>query len=237
MRYVLCVLANKTMSVVRLEPTWKAQLADEFTQPYMQQLKCFLQQETQRYVIYPRGLEYFAAMNLTPFYKVKVVILGQDPYHGEGQAHGLSFSVKPGVSLPPSLVNIYKELKNDLGIAPATHGFLTFWAQQGVFLLNSVLTVRRGDAASHRGRGWECFTDAIICALNRERERIVFILWGSYAQKKGNFIDRSKHHVISAPHPSPLSAHRGFFGSQPFSRTNHYLTQYRISPINWKLPE
>ena len=223
---------------IKLEPSWKKWLLPEFERPYMQALKIFLQQEKQQGKhIYPKGSEYFRALNLTTFDRVKVVLLGQDPYHGPGQAHGLSFSVKPGVAPPPSLVNIYQELNNDLGFLPVKHGFLEHWANQGVLLLNSVLTVEHGRAGSHRERGWEMFTDAIIRALNEHREHLVFLLWGSYAQKKGAFIDQQKHLVIQSPHPSPLSAYRGFFNSRPFSKANEYLEKNGIPAINWQLPE
>ncbi|WBA79789.1 uracil-DNA glycosylase [Endozoicomonas sp. GU-1] len=225
------------MPDIKLEPSWKAMLQDEFTKEYMQTLRSFLQHEkAQGKMIYPRGAEYFRALDLTPFARVKVVILGQDPYHGPGQAHGLSFSVRPEVAIPPSLVNMYKELESDLGIPPANHGFLEHWAHQGVLLLNSVLTVEHKQAASHQGRGWETFTDQIVAALNEQREHIVFILWGSYAQKKGRFIDTGKHLVLASVHPSPLSAYRGFFGSRPFSRSNDYLVSHGIQPIDWRLP-
>ncbi|MET4694046.1 uracil-DNA glycosylase [Endozoicomonas lisbonensis] len=226
------------MREVRLEPTWKAHLQDEFDKDYIQTLRAFLLAEKAAgKTIYPHGDEYFNALNLTPFEQVKVVILGQDPYHGPGQAHGLSFSVRPDITIPPSLVNMYKELHSDLGIEPARHGFLEHWAQQGVLLLNSVLTVQHKQAASHQGRGWEEFTDRIIAELNEKRENIVFILWGSYAQRKGRFIDASKHCVIKSVHPSPLSAYRGFFGSKPFSRANDYLNSCGINPVDWRLPD
>ena len=221
---------------VKLDESWKSVLADEFSQDYMKNLKSFLVDEIrQGKTIYPKGQEYFAAMNLTKFDAVKVVILGQDPYHGPNQAHGLSFSVRPGVAAPPSLANIYKELKADLGIDAADHGYLESWARQGVLLLNSVLTVEHGAAASHQKRGWERFTDAAIAALSAERDGLVFILWGSYAQKKGKVIDRDKHLVIESPHPSPLSAHRGFFGSAPFSKANEYLLRQGKTAIDWQL--
>lgn len=204
----------------------------------MQKLRQFLKHEiAQKKEIYPRGPNYFAALDMTPFDHVKVVILGQDPYHGPGQAHGLSFSVPPGVPVPPSLVNIYKELESDLGIPRTRNGHLEAWAKQGVLLLNSVLTVESGRAASHQGQGWEQFTDKIIHLLAEEREHLVFILWGSYAQKKGAFIDRKKHLVIESPHPSPLSAHRGFLGSKPFSRANAYLKAHGLEPIQWQLSD
>ena len=223
---------------IRLEASWKQRLLLEFSQPYMQQLKAFLKNEKQAgRSIYPQGCEYFRALELTPFEQVKVVVIGQDPYHGPGQAHGLSFSVQPGVTVPPSLVNIYKELENDVGIKPVSHGFLESWSKQGVLLLNSVLTVEHKQAASHQGKGWEEFTDAIIRELNQAREHIVFILWGSYAQKKGAFINTQKHCVIKSSHPSPLSSYRGFFGSRPFSKANTYLEQHGISPICWQLPK
>ncbi len=225
------------MPEIKLQSSWKVKLQDEFTKEYMQTLRRFLQNEkAQGKMIYPKGGEYFRAMDLTPFEQVKVVIIGQDPYHGPGQAHGLSFSVCPDVAIPPSLVNMYKELESDLGIPPAKHGFLEHWAQQGVLLLNSVLTVEHKQAASHQGRGWEAFTDRIVAVLNEQRENVVFILWGSYAQKKGRFIDTGKHLVLKSVHPSPLSAYRGFFGSRPFSQANNYLVHHDIQPIDWQLP-
>ncbi|MGI0525422.1 uracil-DNA glycosylase [Rhizobium giardinii] len=224
-------------SSVTLEESWKTVLAPEFSSSYMAELKAFLLEEKRNgKQIFPKGAEYFRALDLTPLETVRVVILGQDPYHGEGQAHGLSFSVKPGVRSPPSLVNIYKELQNDLGIAPARHGFLESWARQGVLLLNSVLTVERAMAASHQGKGWERFTDAIIRAINEQPHPVVFILWGSYAQKKAAFVDRSRHLVIRSAHPSPLSAHNGFFGSKPFSKANDFLVANGREPIDWALP-
>ena len=226
------------MSDVRLEPSWKKHLQGEFDKDYMQELRTFLLDEKAAgKVIYPKGSEYFRAMDLTPFDQVKVVILGQDPYHGPGQAHGLCFSVRPDVRIPPSLVNMYKEMHDDLGIPPASHGCLEAWAKQGVLLLNSVLTVEHKQAASHQKRGWEQFTDKVIHELNAEREGLVFILWGSYAQRKGGFIDRTRHLVLQAVHPSPLSAHRGFFGSKPFSQTNNYLVSRGCQPIDWQLPD
>lgn len=221
---------------IRLEESWKRHLKEEFSKPYMAQLKKFLKAELDKgKVIFPRGSEFFAALESTPFDKVKVVILGQDPYHGPGQAHGLSFSVKPGVPPPPSLVNIFKELQSDLGIQPPTHGYLKKWADQGVLLLNATLSVERGKAASHQGKGWEQFTDEIINRLNKEREHLVFMLWGSFAQKKGAHLDPKKHLILKAPHPSPLSAHRGFFGSRHFSKANEYLKSHGIEPIDWSL--
>lgn len=223
---------------VRLEDSWKAVLGAEFSRPYMGELKAFLQREkADGKHIFPKGSEYFRALDLTPLDEVKVFILGQDPYHGAGQAHGLCFSVQPGVRIPPSLVNIYKEMQSDLGIPPARHGFLEHWARQGVLLLNSVLTVEEARAASHQGQGWEQFTDAVISAVNEQCEHVVFMLWGSYAQKKAAFVDRSRHLVLKAPHPSPLSAHNGFFGSRHFSQANDYLTAQGRNSIEWQLPE
>jgi uracil-DNA glycosylase len=204
----------------------------------MGELKAFLRKERESgQPVFPRAAELFRALDLTPLDKVRVVVLGQDPYHGLGQAHGLCFSVKPGVRPPPSLVNIYKELNSDLGIAPARHGFLEHWANQGVLLLNSVLTVRQGAAASHQGKGWEQFTDAVIRLVNARPDPVVFMLWGSYAQKKAAFVDASKHLVLKAPHPSPLSAHSGFFGCRHFSKANEFLERHGRPPIDWALPE
>ncbi|HEY3698519.1 MAG TPA: uracil-DNA glycosylase [Spongiibacteraceae bacterium] len=223
---------------IKLDASWLAVLADEFEKPYMQQLKAFLRTEKKAgKTIYPAAENWFNALNSTPFDKVKVVILGQDPYHGPGQAHGLCFSVRPGVSAPPSLVNMFQELKTDLNIPVSRHGNLQHWAEQGVLLLNAVLTVEHGRANAHQGKGWEMFTDACIAHLNRDRKGLVFLLWGSYAQKKGQLIDRKKHLVLEAPHPSPLSAHRGFFGSKHFSKTNDYLRQHGEVEIDWALPQ
>ena len=222
---------------VKIGESWKGPLAAEFSSPYMADLKAFLLEEKQAgRRIFPKGAEYFRALDLTPLDEVRVVILGQDPYHGEGQAHGLCFSVQPGVRTPPSLVNIYKEMQEDLGIPPARHGFLEHWAKQGVLLLNSVLTVEMGRAASHQGKGWERFTDAVIRAVNEQEKPVVFILWGSYAQKKAAFVDRNRHLVLRSPHPSPLSAHNGFFGTRPFSKANAFLEQHGRKPIDWQLP-
>ena len=222
---------------VRLHPSWKAVLDGEFDKDYMRSLKSFLLQRKQAgHVIYPPGSLIFNALDQTPFDQVKVVILGQDPYHGAGQAHGLCFSVQPGVAIPPSLQNIFKEIRNDLGLEPPAHGCLLSWARQGVLLLNAVLTVEAGNAGAHQGRGWEIFTDRIIGELNTQREHLVFMLWGSYAQKKGAMIDRRRHLVLQSPHPSPLSAHRGFSGNRHFSKTNDYLTAHGVSPVNWQLP-
>lgn len=222
---------------IRLHPSWLRWLEPEFAQPYMAELRAFLMAEKRAgKVIYPAADNWFAAYDTTPFEAVKVVILGQDPYHGPGQAHGLCFSVPPGVAIPPSLGNIYRELESDLGIPPAKHGCLMHWAEQGVLLLNTTLTVEHGRAASHQKNGWETFTDKTIAALDARREGIVFILWGSHAQRKGAFIDARKHLVIQSPHPSPLSAHRGFFGSRPFSRANAWLVAHGQPPIDWRLP-
>ncbi len=230
-------MSEAAVADVKLAPSWKAALADEFAKPYMQSLKAFLQdRRAQGAHIFPKGSEYFHALDTTPLDKVRVVILGQDPYHGEGQAHGLSFSVRPGVKIPPSLVNIYKELRDDLGISPARHGFLEHWARQGVLLLNAVLTVEMGQAGAHAGKGWEAFTDAVIRAVNDQPHPVVFILWGAYAQKKAAFVDQAKHLVIRSAHPSPLSAHNGFLGSKPFSKANAFLEAHGYAPIDWALP-
>ena len=222
---------------VRLDPSWLDVLGKEFDQPYMRQLKAFLQQQKNSgKVIYPPSTQWFSAFNDTPFDKVRVVILGQDPYHGPNQAHGLCFSVMPGVRVPPSLANIFKELESDLGFLKPSHGCLTSWAQQGVLVLNATLTVEDANAGAHQGKGWEKFTDRAIAALNDQREGIVFLLWGSHAQKKGAFIDQSRHLVLKTAHPSPLSAYRGFFGCQHFSTTNTYLQQHGKRPIDWQLP-
>lgn len=217
--------------------SWQEVLADEFEKDYYQQLRIFLKNEYATQKIHPDMYHVYEALELTPYEEVKVVILGQDPYHGVNQAHGLSFSVQPGVKTPPSLVNIYKELKNDLGIEPVSHGNLVTWAKQGVLLLNTVLTVREGQAYSHRGKGWEQLTDAIIEKLNERDKPIVFILLGKPAQEKMKMIDKSRHIIITAPHPSPLSAHRGFFGSKPFSKTNDALLALGETPIDWQLPK
>jgi uracil-DNA glycosylase len=223
---------------IRLDPSWLEPLRDEFDQPYMAELKRFLSAEREQGKrIFPRPPEWFRALELTPLEKVRVVILGQDPYHGEGQAHGLCFSVQPGVRPPPSLVNIYKELESDLGIAPRRHGFLEHWASQGVLLLNSVLTVEMGRAASHRERGWERFTDRIVAHVNAKRDPVVFMLWGSHAQKKAAFVEGSRHLVLKAAHPSPLSAHSGFFGCRHFSKANAFLEGQGLPPVDWALPD
>ncbi|HMW47908.1 MAG TPA: uracil-DNA glycosylase [Cellvibrionaceae bacterium] len=219
---------------IELEPSWLAHLQAEFNAPYMQQLRAFLQQEKQQgQVVYPPGPLMFNALNTTPFDAVKVVILGQDPYHGPGQAHGLSFSVPDGVPPPPSLVNMFKEINTDIGLPISKNGNLTKWARQGVLLLNATLSVRAGLAGSHQGRGWEQFTDKIIDLLNKQREDLVFLLWGSYAQQKGKLIDTRRHLVLKAPHPSPLSSHRGFFGCKHFSQANHWLQSKGLPIIDW----
>jgi len=217
-------------------PDWRGVLADQLDQPYFQELLAFVARERNAHTIYPPDPQTFAALRRTPFQSVRVLILGQDPYHGEGQAHGLSFSVQPGVAPPPSLVNIFKELRDDLGHPIPDHGFLGPWADQGVLLLNAVLTVRAGQAASHRNRGWERFTDAIIQALSRRQQPLVFVLWGNYARAKRALIDGQRHGIVDSPHPSPLSARRGFFGSRPFSRINALLTERGQSPVDWRLP-
>jgi uracil-DNA glycosylase len=222
---------------VQLEPSWLAPLQGEFQQPYMTALRDFLRHEkAARKTIFPPGEQFFNAFALTPLPDVKVVILGQDPYHGPGQAHGLCFSVPDGVPPPPSLKNIFKEIHDDLGLPIPVQGNLTAWAQQGVLLLNSVLSVEARKAASHQGRGWEQFTDKVIETVARERDSVVFMLWGSYAQRKGAFIDASRHCVLKAPHPSPLSAHRGFFGCRHFSAANRYLEARGVEPVDWRLP-
>lgn len=219
---------------VRLEDSWKALLAEEFSKPYMLELKKFLKTErAKKKEIYPPGPQIFSALNTTPFDNVKVVILGQDPYHGPGQAHGLCFSVQKDIRKPPSLKNIYKEIERDLCVKMPDSGDLTAWAQQGVLLLNSVLTVEATLAGSHQGKGWETFTDKIISLINEHKKNIVFLLWGTYAIKKASFIDEKKHHVLQSVHPSPLSAHRGFLGNCHFSKTNEYLKKHKIATIQW----
>lgn len=234
-------MRNEAVSAQReiaLKPCWRARLEQEFSADYMQELRSFLRSEQAAGKrIFPPGPEIFNALNSTPFESVKVVVLGQDPYHGPGQAHGLSFSVKPGVAIPPSLRNIYKELAADIGVKAPRHGCLQHWADQGVLLLNAVLTVEAQRAASHQGRGWERFTDRVVATLNEERQGLVFLLWGSHAQKKGATIDRERHLVLRCPHPSPLSASRGFFGNHHFSRANDYLIGRGQEPIDWQLPE
>lgn len=226
-----------TPDTLKLEASWKARVGDWFERDDMQALSAFLRERiASGHRVFPPPADIFAAFEATPFDQVKVVILGQDPYHGAGQAHGLCFSVLPGVPVPPSLANIYKELKADLGCTPPSHGWLMPWAQQGVLLLNAVLTVEEGKAGSHQNRGWEGFTDHVVETLNREREGLVFLLWGSYAQAKGRVIDARRHRVLRAPHPSPLSAHRGFLGCGHFSQTNQWLARQGQTPIDWQLP-
>ncbi|MEL7569703.1 MAG: uracil-DNA glycosylase [Eubacteriaceae bacterium] len=215
---------------------WQNYLKDEFAKDYYTSLRKFLITEYKNYKIFPDMYEIFNCLNYTSFSETKVVIIGQDPYHEEGQAHGLSFSVKPGISIPPSLYNIYKELNSDLGCFIPNNGCLIPWAKQGVLLLNAVLTVRAHNAASHKDKGWEKFTDNIINLLNLSDKNIVFILWGSFAQSKSTLITNPRHLIIKSPHPSPLSSHRGFFGSKPFSKTNEFLLKNGYTPINWQIP-
>lgn len=221
----------------RIEEGWRDALYDEFQKDYFIALKQFLIEEKSMYRVYPPGDRIFAAFDYTPFEKVKVVLLGQDPYHGDGQAHGLCFSVPDGVRQPPSLVNIFQELNNDLGIAPPNHGNLEKWARQGVLLLNATLTVRANMAGSHQNKGWEIFTDTVIKALSSRNDRLVFLLWGNYAQAKEALIDTTKHAVLKAAHPSPFSAYRGFFGCRHFSKTNELLENFGKTPIDWNLNE
>jgi uracil-DNA glycosylase len=228
---------NDVADRIQLAPSWKARVGDYLRRDDMQELAAFLRaRKGAGAKIYPPGADIFAALDATPFDRVKVVVLGQDPYHGPGQAHGLCFSVRPGVPAPPSLENIFKELARDLGLPRPQHGCLQHWAEQGVLLLNAVLTVEDGRAGAHAGKGWEGFTDHIVDVLNREREHLVFLLWGSYAQKKGAMIDTRRHKVLRAPHPSPLSAHRGFLGCGHFSAANDYLRRTGQTPIDWSLP-
>ena len=225
------------MSDIRLEPSWKAHVGDWLRRDDMQALSAFLRaRKAAGARVFPPGPEIFAAFDATPFDAVKVVILGQDPYHGAGQAHGLCFSVRPDVRVPPSLDNMYKEIERDLGLPRPDHGWLMPWAQRGVLLLNAVLTVEEGKAGAHRGKGWEGFTDHVVDVLNREREDLVFLLWGSYAQAKGKVIDTRRHCVLRTTHPSPLSAHRGFLGSSHFSKTNAFLRKRGIAQVDWSLP-
>ena len=226
------------MSEIRLEPSWKARVGDWLLRDDMRALSAFLRERKAAGArIFPPGPEIFAAFEATPFDAVKVVILGQDPYHGAGQAHGLCFSVRPDVRVPPSLDNMYKELQRDTGFVRPDHGWLMPWAQRGVLLLNAVLTVEEGKAGAHQGKGWEGFTDHVIDVLNREREDLVFLLWGSYAQAKGKVIDTRRHCVLRTTHPSPLSAHRGFLGSAHFSKANAFLRKRGIAQVDWSLPE
>ncbi|HIQ52865.1 uracil-DNA glycosylase [Halopseudomonas pachastrellae] len=222
---------------IQLDDSWLGELQGEFEQPYMQQLRSFLQQEKAAgKTIFPPGPQVFNALNSTALDQVRVVIIGQDPYHGPGQAHGLSFSVPPGVRTPPSLQNIFKEIHRDLGFPIPPHGCLQSWAEQGVLLLNAVLTVEQAQAGSHAKRGWERFTSKVIEIINARREHCVFLLWGSYAQRKGEQIDRQRHCVLTSVHPSPLSAHRGFIGNGHFSAANRYLVEHGLTPIDWSLP-
>jgi uracil-DNA glycosylase len=222
---------------IKLEAGWKHALREEFDKPYMQELSEFLRQEKAAgKEIYPPGALIFNALDSTPLDRVKVVIIGQDPYHGPGQAHGLCFSVQPGEATPPSLLNIYKELKRDLNIDIATHGCLQHWAEQGVLLLNTSLTVERGNAGAHAGKGWQHFTDRVIEVVSEQRPHLVFLLWGKHAQSKERLIDPTKHLILRSPHPSPLSAHRGFIGNGHFSRSNKFLAQHSLTPIDWALP-
>ncbi len=233
---IIRLMTMSTQNILHLENEWKEKLSGEFDRPYMHALEQFLQAETQAgKTIFPDQSEYFRALDLTPPNNVRVVILGQDPYHGDGQAHGLCFSVRSDIRIPPSLKNIYKELQSDLGIPPASHGFLEGWATQGVLLLNSVLTVERGMAASHQGHGWEMFTDAVIEQVNALPNPVVFMLWGGYAQKKAAFVDDNRHLVLQAPHPSPLSAHRGFLGCKHFSKANAFLREHGRGEIDWAI--
>ena len=219
---------------VKIEQSWNSKLTDEFNKPYFKELTDFVREEYSKKTIYPPGGLIFNAFNMCPFDNVKAVIIGQDPYHGPRQAHGLCFSVREGVEIPPSLRNIYKEIENDLGIKPLASGDLTRWAIQGVLLLNATLTVEAHRAGSHQGKGWERFTDSVISLLNREKENLVFFLWGAYAQRKGEVIDRDRHLVLESVHPSPLSASRGFFGNNHFSRCNNYQKMAGREPINWE---
>ncbi|MBM7060397.1 uracil-DNA glycosylase [Pseudomonas sp. UL073] len=223
---------------IKLEAGWKDALRDEFAKPYMHELRAFLLREKNAgKVIFPPGPLIFNALNSTPLHQVKVVIIGQDPYHGPGQAHGLCFSVQPGVPVPPSLQNIYKELKRDLNIDAPAHGYLQSWAEQGVLLLNTSLTVEQANAGSHAAAGWQPFTDRVIEVVSQHQAHLVFLLWGNHAQSKARLIDPSKHLILKSPHPSPLSAHRGFIGNGHFGRTNKFLVQHDLAPIEWRVPE
>jgi len=227
--------ADEAKDLPDVPESWQPILADTLKEPYIQKLSEFLAKESSQHTIYPKHEDTFSALELTAFEDVRVLILGQDPYHGEGQAHGLSFSVQDGVSIPPSLRNIFKELDADLGYSAPESGFLKAWAEQGILMLNTVLTVRKGEANSHKNKGWETFTDYIIEQLNSKEEAIIFVLWGNYAQKKAKLIDETKHYIIRSVHPSPLSAHNGFFGSKPFSKINELLAQMGHEPIDWEL--
>jgi uracil-DNA glycosylase len=232
--FTLQYLYKKSPMEVKIDTSWKSVLNNEFEKEYFKNLADFIKSEYKKGTVYPPGSLIFNSFNLCPFDRVKAVIIGQDPYHGPGQAHGLCFSVREGVEFPPSLVNIFKEISMDLGIQRPSSGNLERWAAQGVLLLNATLTVREHQAGSHQNKGWEQFTDSVITILNREKQNIVFFLWGAYAQKKGESIDRSKHLVLESVHPSPLSAPRGFFGNKHFSRCNDYLREHGIEPVNWQ---
>ncbi|MCB0362023.1 MAG: uracil-DNA glycosylase [Bdellovibrionales bacterium] len=231
-------MSIESIEKIKMENSWKTHLKDEFSKEYMLKLRSFLGQElNSRIKIFPPCSEFFSAFNSTPFEKVKVVLVGQDPYHGAGQAHGLCFSVKPGRRIPPSLRNIFQELHEDQGCEIPQHGCLQKWADQGVLMLNAILTVREGRPGSHQGKGWEEFTDAVIALLNTKRKNLAFVLWGSYAQKKGTILDDCRHFVLRSSHPSPFSASRGFFGSRPFSKINEYLVSHGVDPVDWSLPQ
>ncbi len=221
------------MMNVKIEPSWRERLASQWDMPYFRQLTDFVREQYRTRTVFPPGAKIFAAFDACPFDKVKVVILGQDPYHDVGQANGLCFSVNPGIPMPPSLINIFKEIKSDIGKEMPDDGDLSRWAQQGVLLLNATLTVEAHRAGSHQGKGWEEFTDEVVMRLAKDREGLVFMLWGAYAIKKGAFIDRDRHLVLTSPHPSPLSAHRGFFGNRHFSQANTYLVNRGETPISW----
>lgn len=220
-----------------MQTSWRPILLEETRKPYFKDLLRFVAEQRQQVTVFPPDAEVFAALHLTPIEQVKVLILGQDPYHDDGQAHGLCFSVRPGIAIPPSLLNIFKELRSDLGCKMPNNGYLTHWAEQGVLLLNTVLTVQAHQANSHQGKGWETFTDAVIAAVNAKTEPVVFVLWGANARKKLALIDTSRHAVIESPHPSPLSAHRGFFGSRPFSKINAALRKAGEAEIDWQIPD
>ena len=221
---------------MQLPKTWHEKLGTELEKPYFIELEKFLEAERAEHDVFPPKDEVFSALALTPYDKVKVLLLGQDPYHDVGQAHGLCFSVKPGIKPPPSLVNIYKELATDIGCTIPTHGYLVHWARQGVLMLNAVLTVRAHQANSHKSKGWEKFTDAVIKSVNKKADHVVFILWGGYAKKKARLIDGTRHTVLEGTHPSPLSAHSGWWGSKPFSRVNRALEDHGLTPIDWQIP-
>jgi uracil-DNA glycosylase len=221
----------------QLPASWQSLLADEFDKPYFHSLRAFVERERQEHTVFPPEHEVFSALQLTPYDEVNVLLLGQDPYHDENQAHGLCFSVRPGIKPPPSLKNIFKELRDDLGCTIPNNGYLVPWARQGILLLNAVLTVRAHEPNSHKNKGWETFTDSVIRAVNNKQSSVVFVLWGSYAQKKRDLIDTTRHTIIEGVHPSPLSAKRGFFGSKPFSRINDVLRQSGKPAIDWQLPE